>query len=405
MKIALAIEHFDPGHGGAETYAWGLVRWLVQQGHTVEVFAAHAASPPPGLGGLHPLVPRPGPAAARARAMAEALRRELRGRTFDVVHAFNHLWPCDVLRLDGGVHRAFEEWNARSDPTSWGRMIRRLTRRTGLRQRALRENETCQFGDPRRLFVAVSRKVAQDMRRFYPDCEDRIRLLYNGVDLRRFSPPSAGERAAARAAIGIAEDETALLFVSNNYRLKGLHDLVNALPLVAAACSGRVRLMVAGRGRARPFLRRAMRLGVRDRITICTPGGDMRERYAAADVVVHPTYYDSFGLAGIEAMACGLPVVMSRNAGVSELMTPGRGAVLIDVPCSREELSVAIVTASRPAFRAEARVHNRTLAEQHPVEANYLRMVDVYREVVRAKEAEGPSPGPASGGVSSRRRR
>jgi UDP-glucose:(heptosyl)LPS alpha-1,3-glucosyltransferase len=385
MKIALAVEHFDAGHGGAEQYAWGLARWLVRQGHSVEVFAAHAAFPPPGLGGLHSLSPRPCSAAGRSGAMAEALRHALNDRDFDVVHAFNHLWPCDVLRLDGGVHRAFEEWNARSDPTSWGRVVRRLARRLGRRDRALRKNESRQFGDPRRRFVAVSQRVAQDMRRFYPDCEDRIRLNYNGVDLQRFSSPSVEERLAARAAMGFSEDETVLLFVSNNYRLKGLHDLVGALPLVVAGSSGRVRLVVAGRGRARPFVRSAMRLGVGDRVMVCPPGGDMRGRYAAADVLVHPTYYDSFGLVGLEAMACGLPVVMSRNAGMSELITSGRGAVLIDMPCPREELSAAILAASRPSFRAEARVHNRIIAEQYPVEASYLRMSDIYREVVQAK--------------------
>jgi len=58
-----------------------------------------------------------------------------------------------------------------------------------------------------------------------------------------------------------------------------------------------------------------------------------------ADALVHPTYYDAFANVCLEAMAAGLPVLSSRNAGVSELMHNVEGCVLIDMPIPAQELA------------------------------------------------------------------
>jgi hypothetical protein len=63
-------------------------------------------------------------------------------------------------------------------------------------------------------------------------------------------------------------------------------------------------------------------------------------------------------------------------------MTDGQGAALIDMPCAAEDLAAAILGAASPEFRAAARTHNRRLAEQHPIEGNYRKVVEVYEQVL-----------------------
>jgi UDP-glucose:(heptosyl)LPS alpha-1,3-glucosyltransferase len=382
MNIAFAIEHFSPEQGGAERYAWGLAQWLSGRGHTVDVYARRVALTSGFAGRVQMLDTPETLSISRQAAFAGALTAALRNRAYDVVQGFNHVWPCDVLRLGGGVHLAFEAYNAQSAGGPATRIVRRLSHGILPRYRSQRENEARQFDDPERHFIAVSQRVADDMTRHYPSVRDRIHLIYNGVDTAMFNPGDiASRRAAARARWGLDGADGVLLFASNNFRLKGLAELIRALPAVPS----RPRLLVAGRGHAEPFTRLARRLGLSGRVTFCGSLDDPRDAYAAADALVHPSYYDAFGFVGLEAMACGLPVVISRNCGVSELMTPDRGAVLIQMPCAPAELAGAISRALEPRFRNDARICNRSIAEQHSLEDNYRLVLALYEQIGAAK--------------------
>ena len=377
MKIAFAIEHLDPARGGAEGYAWNLGRWLVARGHALTVFSFCGVAPD--FAGHVRLSVARHPVATRALRQAAELERALAGRTFDVVQAFNHLWPADVIRPGGGVHVAFEARNLASEPSAALRLLKRLERVCSPRWRALRENERRQFADPARHFIAVSEMVADDMRRHYPAVRDRIHVIRNGVDTGQFSPARVEQlRRKARADAGIAEHRPVLLFAGHNWRLKGLHDLVGAL----AGLPEDVVLAIAGRGRSERYLRLAARLGVRQRV-VFLPVRPMIEQYATADALAHPSYHDGFGFVVLEAMACGLPVVVSRQAGAAEVVDPA-GARLVDAPGPREALVEALRAVLSPALAATARVVNPAAAARCGLEENFVRVEELYRAIASA---------------------
>lgn len=382
MKIAFAIEHFDPARGGAEQYAWGLGRWLVDNGHELSVFAKHFDGAARAWCEVIPVKPAPGLRATRTLRLSAALRAALDNRVFDLVHGFNHVQPCDLLRLGGGVHIAFESANAASVRNPAARAARRVLDELMPKNRALRKNEKAQFGEPGRHFIAVSRRVARDIACCYPACADRVHVIHNGVDASRFSPEqSAARRAGARKALGLGADERALLFVSNNYRLKGLHDLLDAMALLRQRGGSHPTLLIAGRGHARPFERQASHLGLAGQLRFIG-SGPMEDRYAAADALVHPSFYDAFGFVVLEAAACGLPIVCSRNSGASELLRDGDGSVLIDMPCDPSVLADAISRVLEPGFAAAARAANRAVAEANGLEANYRKVEALYRQII-----------------------
>ncbi len=385
MKIAFAIEHFDPRRGGAEQYTWSLAKWLAARGHEITVFTTHAEQPDFSV--EINLLDVPGGSRARwPLRVAAALQAALRGKTFDVVHGANHIWPCDVLRLGGGVHVAFEHHNAMAGPSPARRAIKEFSNRWLPRQRSLRENERHQFDDPARHFIAVSQRVADDMARAYPSCVGRIHVIHNGVDCEKFSPDAiAPRRAAARANAGLRDGEIALLFVSNNFRLKGLHDLIAALPLLPKSGVENFRLLVAGRGKTEPFKRLASLLGVARRIHFLDRDGAMLDHFAAADLLVHPTYYDACANVPIEAAACGLPVILSDMSGINEVMAGNGGVKIISMPCPPDEFARTIASACAPDFRGQARAANRGLALQNRIEKNYERVLALYEEIAAAK--------------------
>jgi UDP-glucose:(heptosyl)LPS alpha-1,3-glucosyltransferase len=384
MKIAFAIEHFDVQHGGAEQYAWGLAQWLTAQKHTLDIYTLHgpAQDIPPMQ--IHTMDIRHHRGHCRPLRFAQALSAAWSKQTYDVIQGFNHAWPCDVLRLGGGVHLAFEKYNLKSVRGAPRRFFKRITQGLAPKYRALRTNELAQFSHPRRWFIAISERVAQDMRHYYPGVSERIQLIRNAVDTHRFNPDAcAVRRARARETLDIDPDALVLLFMSNNFRLKGLYDLLDAMAVLSHAGGPSFELLVAGRCSSRLFEAHARVLGVEDRVHFRGPLPDSLDGYAAADLLVHPSYYDAYGFVGLEAMACGLPVVMSTNAGVSEIMADGNGAVLIPMPCSSIELADAITQAAEPDFRTQARECNPAIARKYPLEKNYEQVMALYQAVCR----------------------
>ena len=125
-------------------------------------------------------------------------------------------------------------------------------------------------------------------------------------------------------------------------------------------------MLVVGCDDQAPFRAQASTLGLRGALDFCRPTGDVRNFYAAADVLVAPSLEDAFNLPVLEAMACGLPSIVSRNAGVSEWLTHGFDSLLLKDPGDAGELSEAIrAMANGPQLR-------RTLAENAVLTARKL---------------------------------
>ncbi|MFZ4517490.1 MAG: glycosyltransferase [Microthrixaceae bacterium] len=173
---------------------------------------------------------------------------------------------------------------------------------------------------------------AQQLVDFYDAPRDRLELVPPGVDHAFFSP---GDRAGARAALGLDERPT-LLFVGRVQPLKGLSVAVEALALLPDPT---VRLVAVGGpsgadGDAE--WHRVQRLvasrGLGDRVTFVPPVPHhlLSTYYRAADMVVVPSRSESFGLVALEAAACGIPVVASDVGGLRTVVRHDETGFLVD---------------------------------------------------------------------------
>lgn len=390
MRIALTIEFFDPAKGGGETYARNFARALAAAGHDVHVYANAFGAPLPGLT-YHP-VPMPPLRFCRRYAFATRVERLLRRDTYDIVHGFGKSVYMDVYRPGGGVHRAWMEHELRATAPGLPRRLARLRQRTSLDHRLVLRLERRQFGGgpegPH--IIAVSRLVHDEIRRWYGTPEERLSVVYNGVDLDRHHPRNRERfRDETRRRLSLAPDELALLFVGHNFKRKGLRAAIRAVALLQERAASmnpprRFRLLVLGGDRPSRYAALAERLGCADLVHYLGAAAEAERYYAAADVLFFPSYYDPCANVCLEALANGLPVVTSTTNGSGELLTPGREGFVVDCD-DIVGLADAVAHFSDDDARREAGCAARALAETRPIERNLREVLEVYEKVLARK--------------------
>ncbi len=231
-----------------------------------------------------------------------------------------------------------------------------------------------------RRLIAVSRQVARDVERYYGVAPERIVLIPHGVDAETFHPRNrAQHREAIRQRLAIATDDFVIAFVGRDFRLKGLPVLLEAVRRSGL----RITIIAIGVGpqRAPEGIRRSN--GPSGRVLCVGPVSESVPYYAAADCFALPTRYDTFSLATLEAMASGLPVVVSRAAGVSELLSPGSDSFVLERPDDVDVLAHALESLVRDQGLREALGEAaRKTAERHSWDEVARLTLEVYRETL-----------------------
>ncbi len=284
--------------------------------------------------------------------------RALTGASYDLIHS--HYW------LSGRLGLLFaDRWGVPLVSTfhTLAQLKNRVAETPAEREQVVR------FEIERRTMAASDRIVAltavdrQQMLRHY-GVPAPIDVIPGGVDLDRFAPRP---REAARAALGLNSSAKVLLFVGRIQRLKGLEILVRAFAQLAPSVDAQL-LIVGGRPGTAHETREitrvqhlATKLGVaeRTRFVGAVAHAELPAYYAAADICVMPSSYESFGLVAVESLACGTPVVATRVGGLTSIVRDGETGLLVpwrDADLFAEHLRRLLQDdALRQGFAARAR--------------------------------------------------
>ncbi len=319
--------------GGTERGLAELVAHLARD-HSLCLFANRWE--PDGTPGIcfHPVPAIPGPGLARFFSFYWAATRAVRatGRKegrYDIVYSPGpncaQVEVCTAWFCQARQQELLASGRLRPRPVRISEWLRLLHRRvyaasvTRLERRFYRSPHLQRVVSPAEVLKA-------DLVDCYGIEPDRVVVGHSGVDSAAFAPERrAALRPQARRELGLQDGAFYFLFVGTDWVRKGLLTVFAALPAVSEA-----QLLVVGAEEPAAWQRASARCGGEARVRYLPRRADILYYYAAADALVAPSVYEPFGLMPLEAMACGLPSIITRPMGVAELVEPGEALILED---------------------------------------------------------------------------
>jgi len=308
-------------------------------------------------------------------------RRLLKKEKFDIVNGFSQIYPQDIYRMGDGLHLHFLSTQS---PYPLLRILKYLNPRhlsiLFIEKQIFRPHNYHHI-------IANSEMCKRQAIDYYQVPEDRIELIYNGVDLKRFNPQVKERyRSGMRMKLHFGEQEMVILFVSRNFKRKGLSSLIRSLSLLGEKAKS-IKILVVGRENPKPYRRLSAKVGVSDNLVFIGEEKAIEKYYAVSDLLVLPTLYDPFSNVCLEALACGLPVITTKGNGAAEIIEEGVNGYLIedarDIEGIAEKLSLLLCKERREKMRN----HAFTNAKKYTIKENARKTCALYEKVFNRKRA------------------
>jgi glycosyltransferase involved in cell wall biosynthesis len=387
MRVALVYRNFNLG-GSLERDSVLLARGLVARGVEVHAYCNPRTSvrellPDVAFHDVAPLTvsqTRLGYALECGSFALAATRAVRRDRSkFDIVDVGGiAAWEHDVVTVHAVVSAEQRRW-----PDARGREYKAARARawvaplvrpqSGIARTIVRLQ--LRPGHFKRI-IAVTDQVRDDLIAAHRVPSDLIDVIAPPVDL-----PTFGRRngLGMKKALGLEAGEQVLLFVGHDFERKGLGTAIAAL----AALASNTHLVVVGGGDAALFRSQAERLGITKRVHFVGATDEPEAVYVEADLFVLPTKGDPWGIPLVEAMASGIPVVTTAEAGAASVVREANAGIVMPPDTDASDLREAIAgLLENPSRRSAMGEAGRLAAERFGVERQTEATLDVYRRAM-----------------------
>ncbi|OQK15380.1 hypothetical protein AU255_18085 [Methyloprofundus sedimenti] len=336
LRIAVLIRQYT-GIGGAERYCVELTERLAKQ-HEVHLFCQSIEIEPHPNIIVHIIPKKRGKPRYLNQLEFSRLTRLATAGQFDIVHSHDMVTHANVQTLHVPCVRS-----RYTDISGIKKILRYLNSAISPRLLAylwLEKKQICTKNN--RQIIAVSEFLAQNITNSYPEVVNNINIAYPGIAVSKSKKTLNTLRQQQRKQLQLADDAFVILFVANDYKRKGLPIILQA---IKALDIPQLQLVVAGDDRPKKFTTTVKKAGLNNQVHFIGKCADMHALYPVADVLIHPTLADTYAMVVLEAMAHGIPVIVSNATycGFAEHLTDNE-ALLIDQPKDPVELAKHINT-------------------------------------------------------------
>lgn len=345
IKIAIIIERANIVLGGAERSVFELTTALSAGGLDVHILAAKGQT---NAKNIHLLCQHHPGKRVPHYIFAKAIKKHFAQNHYDIIHSVLPFAFADVYQPRGGTFAESILRNAASYQNHLLSSYKRATAFANLRRTLLlrAEKKLCRNQNGP-VLAALSNYVAEQFKKHYQADEQQIVIIPNGVRINKPLYPAEADKLRsqilAKLAVKEAEEPLLLLFVANNFRLKGLAVLIKALHLATTGhTADRTCLIIAGHGRSHKYRLLAKKLNVHKKIVFLGPIRHIQNALAITDVAILPTFYDPSSRFTLEALAAYKPVITTRFNGATDLFVDNRHGRIINSPENIPALAEAI---------------------------------------------------------------
>ncbi len=232
--------------------------------------------------------------------------------------------------------------------------------------------------------MPVSNLVKDELLKLYNIPKSKLRVIHPGVSLERFSSVNREDfRYEIRQRHSLSLEDVVVLFVSMNFELKRLGLLLKTISVMVERekKKSNLKLMVVGKGDEKRFKRLARDIGISNRVVFVGVTHEVEKYYLAADIFAMPSRFDTFGLVVLEAMAAGLPVIISRSVGARDLVKQGHNGFILSEDPSISEMATSLSSLLEPKKRKLMGENGRRIARLHSWDKTAERVADLYRQL------------------------
>ena len=372
FRLAIVRQHYRPD-GGAERI---IQRMLDGFGRSLDVSIVTQGWQVPAGSDLQviPVRKRGWSRGSRFRHFVSDVQAVLQQQRFDLVQSHERVPGCQVYRAGDGVHAEWLRIRAEYQLGALGRWWQGVDPF----HRAVLAAERGVFAHPNlRAVICNAEMVRQEILQHYPEVDgSKLHLIRNGVDLDAFTPPRESQKQLERKTLGLPTQQRLALFVGSGFGRKGLDNALDSMRLLPDWS-----LLVVGKDKQQAHYQRlCQQWGIADRVYFMGVAEDVRPLYRAADVLVHPAWYDPAPNVILESMAMGLPVVTSTTCGNQELVAEGENGFV--VPAADTARLTQCLQASRSDDWRHMGIAARQVAEQYPLTAMTTELFNLYAKLL-----------------------
>jgi UDP-glucose:(heptosyl)LPS alpha-1,3-glucosyltransferase len=372
-KIAVIIPKYGLT-GGAEQFASELTGRLVSStGYDFSVLANRWQEPVHSITFQYlPIITFP--KYLTTPSFAYFAQRHIDHGNYSLVHSHERIFAADIFTMHGIPHRY------------WIHNIRRKQMSLFDLATAWVEKKLVYEGNCKK-FIAVSNLTKEIFLQEYKINPDKVTVINPGVDSNDYAQQEKDSiRNDIRRELGVNHTDPVILFVSMNFEIKGLDDILLSLAKLKAQ-NRKFKFIVAGKGDINKYMKIAKEAQIISDVIFTGPVKKEKiiGMYLASDIYIMLSQFDTFGMVVLEAMAAGLPVIISSNVGAKDLVQEGENGFIVNDTSDADYIAAKIALLLDENIRRPLSATAMQTAAQHSWDNITKKYAAIYENILAEK--------------------
>ena len=304
-------------------------------------------------------------------SFAYFVQRQINRDNFSLVHSHERVFAADIFTMHGIPHRY------------WVHNIRRKQMSLYDLATAWVEKKLVYEGNCKK-FIAVSRMTKDIFLQEYKINPDNVAVINPGVDLNDYARQNKDFlRNTIRRELGINITDPVVLFVSMNFEIKGLDDILFSLAKLKAQ-KRKFKFIVAGKGNIKKYTKMAKEAQIISDVIFTGPVNKEKiiRMYLASDFYIMLSKFDTFGNVVLEAMAAGLPVIISGNVGAKDIVRENENGFIVSDTSDSDYIAAKIALLLDDNIRSKMSASARQTAAQNTWDDVAKKYATIYENLL-----------------------